>query len=81
MTIFRRPMDELIRNLSQIDGLAPRSRTSSFAFGQTGNIHEVLKSGGLHFWFGLRVPPTANRCYSWFGSTMISHFNLVREVF
>jgi TolB-like protein/Flp pilus assembly protein TadD len=36
--------DELIRNLSLIEGLAPRSRTSSFAFkGKPRNIHEVAK--------------------------------------
>jgi TolB-like protein/Flp pilus assembly protein TadD len=36
--------DELIRNLSLIDGLAPRSRTSSFAFkGQPRNVREVGK--------------------------------------
>ncbi len=36
--------DELIRNLSLIDGLAPRSRTSSFAFkGKPRNIREVGK--------------------------------------
>jgi TolB-like protein len=36
--------DELIRNLSIIDGLAPRSRTSSFAFkGQPRNVREVGK--------------------------------------
>jgi TolB-like protein len=36
--------DELIRNLSLIDGLAPRSRTSSFAFkGQPRNMREVGK--------------------------------------
>jgi TolB-like protein/Flp pilus assembly protein TadD len=36
--------DEIIRNLSIIDGLAPRSRTSSFAFkGKPRNVHEVGK--------------------------------------
>jgi TolB-like protein/tetratricopeptide (TPR) repeat protein len=36
--------DELIRNISIIDGLAPRSRTSSFAFkGKPRNIREVGK--------------------------------------
>jgi TolB-like protein/Flp pilus assembly protein TadD len=36
--------DELIRNLSIIDGLAPRSRTSSFVFkGQPRNVREVEK--------------------------------------
>jgi TolB-like protein len=36
--------DELIRNLSIIDGLAPRSRTSSFAFrGRPRNVSEVGK--------------------------------------
>ena len=36
--------DELIRNLSLIDGLAPRSRTSSFAFkGKPRNVQEVGK--------------------------------------
>jgi TolB-like protein/Flp pilus assembly protein TadD len=36
--------DELIRNLSLIEGLAPRSRTSSFAFkGKPRNAHEVGK--------------------------------------
>ncbi len=39
--------DELIRNLSLIEGLAPRSRTSSFAFkNRPRNVHEV--SGQLH---------------------------------
>ena len=34
--------DELIRNLSLIEGLAPRSRTSSFAFkNKPRNVHEV----------------------------------------
>jgi TolB-like protein len=36
--------DELIRNLSIIDGLSPRSRTSSFAFkGKPRNVREVGK--------------------------------------
>ena len=36
--------DELIRNLSLIDGLAPRSQTSSFAFkGKPRNVREVGK--------------------------------------
>jgi TolB-like protein/Tfp pilus assembly protein PilF len=36
--------DEVIRNLSSIDGLAVRSQTSSFAFkGKTRNLHEVGK--------------------------------------
>jgi TolB-like protein len=36
--------DELIRNLALIDGLAPRSRTSSFAFkGKSRNVREVGK--------------------------------------
>jgi TolB-like protein/Tfp pilus assembly protein PilF len=36
--------DEIIRNLSIIEGLAPRSRTSSFAFkGKPRNVHEVGK--------------------------------------
>jgi TolB-like protein/Tfp pilus assembly protein PilF len=36
--------DELIRNLSIIDGLAPRSRTSSYAFrGRPRNVREVGK--------------------------------------
>jgi adenylate cyclase len=36
--------DEIIRNLSIIDGLAPRSRTSSFAFkGKPRNVHDVGK--------------------------------------
>ncbi len=36
--------DELIRNLSLIDGLSPRSRTSSFAFkGQSRSLHQVGK--------------------------------------
>jgi serine/threonine-protein kinase len=36
--------DELIRNLSLIEGLAPRSRTSSFAFkNKPRNIHEVAR--------------------------------------
>jgi TolB-like protein len=36
--------DELIRNLSLIEGLAPRSRTSSFEFkGKPRNLHEVGK--------------------------------------
>lgn len=42
--------DELIRNLSLIDGLAPRSRTSSFAFkGKPQNIHEVAKELGVDY--------------------------------
>jgi TolB-like protein/Flp pilus assembly protein TadD len=36
--------DELIRNLSLIEGLAPRSRTSSFAFkNKPHNVHEVAR--------------------------------------
>jgi TolB-like protein len=36
--------DELIRNLSLIEGLAPRSRTSSFAFkNKPRNVHEVAR--------------------------------------
>jgi serine/threonine-protein kinase len=36
--------DEIIRNLSIIDGLAVRSRTSSFAFkGKSRNVHEIGK--------------------------------------
>jgi hypothetical protein len=44
--------DELIRNLSLIEGLAPRSRTSSFAFkGKPRNVHEVAKElGAITFW-------------------------------
>ena len=42
--------DELIRNLSLIDGLAPRSRTSSIAFkGKPRNIHEVGKELGADY--------------------------------
>jgi TolB-like protein/Flp pilus assembly protein TadD len=42
--------DELIRNLSIIDGLAPRSRTSSFAFrGKPPNIREVGKQLGADY--------------------------------
>ena len=42
--------DELIRNLSIIEGLAPRSRTSSFAFkGKPRNIHEVAKELGAEY--------------------------------
>lgn len=42
--------DELIRNLSLIDGLAPRSRTSSFAFkGKPRNMHEVGKELGADY--------------------------------
>jgi TolB-like protein/Flp pilus assembly protein TadD len=42
--------DELIRNLSLIEGLAPRSRTSSFAFkGKPRNVHEVAKELGADY--------------------------------
>jgi TolB-like protein len=42
--------DELIRNLSIIDGLAPRSRTSSFAFrGKPPNMREVGKQLGADY--------------------------------
>ena len=42
--------DELIRNLSIIDGLSPRSRTSSFAFkGKPRNLHEVGKELGADY--------------------------------
>lgn len=42
--------DELIRNLSLIGGLAPRSRTSSFAFkGEPRNVHEVAKKLGVDY--------------------------------
>ncbi|HKE29054.1 MAG TPA: tetratricopeptide repeat protein [Bryobacteraceae bacterium] len=42
--------DELIRNLSLIEGLAPRSRTSSFAFkGKPRNIHEVAEELGADY--------------------------------
>ena len=42
--------DELIRNLSLIDGLAPRSRTSSFAFkGKPRNVHEVARELGADY--------------------------------
>ena len=42
--------DELIRNLSLIEGLAPRSRTSSFAFkGKPRNMHEVANVLGADY--------------------------------
>jgi TolB-like protein len=42
--------DELIRNLSVIEGLAPRSRTSSFAFkGKPRNVREVGKELGVDY--------------------------------
>lgn len=42
--------DELIRNLSLIEGLAPRSRTSSFAFkGKPRNLHEVANVLGADY--------------------------------
>jgi len=42
--------DELIRNLSLIEGLAPRSRTSSFAFkGKPRNVHEVANVLGADY--------------------------------
>src|SRR5207244_3047954 len=42
--------DELIRNLSIIDGLAPRSRTSSFALkGKPRNIREVGRELGVDY--------------------------------
>lgn len=42
--------DELIRNLSIIDGLVPRSRTSSFAFrGRPRNVREVGKQLGADY--------------------------------
>jgi TolB-like protein len=42
--------DELIRNLSIIDGLSPRSRTSSFAFkGKPRNVREVGKELGVDY--------------------------------
>src|SRR5260370_6299781 len=42
--------DELIRNLSIIDGLAPRSRTSCFAFkGKPRNVSEVGKQLGVDY--------------------------------
>ncbi len=42
--------DELIRNLSLIEGLAPRSRTSSFAFkGKPRNVHEAGKELGADY--------------------------------
>ena len=42
--------DELIRSLSLIDELAPRSRTSSFAFkGRPRNVHEVGKQLGADY--------------------------------
>ena len=42
--------DELIRNLSLIEGLAPRSRTSSFAFkGRSRNVHEIAKALGADY--------------------------------
>jgi TolB-like protein len=42
--------DELIRNLSLIDGLAPRSRTSSFAFkGKPRNMRETGKQLGADY--------------------------------
>jgi TolB-like protein/Flp pilus assembly protein TadD len=42
--------DELIRNLSLIEGLAPRSRTSSFAFkGKPRNVREVGRELGADY--------------------------------
>ena len=42
--------DELIRNLSIVDGLAPRSRTSSFTFkGKPRNIRDVGKELGVEY--------------------------------
>ncbi len=42
--------DELIRNLSLIEGLAPRSRTSSFAFkGRSRNVHEIARELGADY--------------------------------
>ena len=42
--------DELIRNLAIIDGLAPRSRTSSFAFrGKQQNVREVGRQLGVDY--------------------------------
>jgi TolB-like protein len=42
--------DELIRNLSIIEGLAPRSRTSSFAFrGKPQNMREVGRQSGADY--------------------------------
>src|SRR5580658_1296477 len=42
--------DELIRNLSLIEGLSPRSRTSSFAFkGKPRNVREVGKELGADY--------------------------------
>lgn len=42
--------DELIRNLSLIEGLAPRSRTSSFAFkGKRLNVQDVARELGVEY--------------------------------
>jgi eukaryotic-like serine/threonine-protein kinase len=42
--------DELIRNLSLIEGLAPRSRTSSFAFkGKPRNVRDAAKELGVDY--------------------------------
>ena len=42
--------DELIRNLSLIEGLAPRSRTSSFAFkGKPRNVRDAAKELGADY--------------------------------
>jgi len=42
--------DEIIRNLSIIDGLAVRSRTSSFAFrGKSRNVHEIGKELAVNY--------------------------------
>ena len=42
--------DEIIRNLSVIEGLAVRSRTSSFAFkGKSPNVHHVGKQLGVDY--------------------------------
>jgi adenylate cyclase len=68
--------DELIRNLSLIEGLSPRSQTSSFAFkGRPRNVREVEES-----WkriISLKVPSCglATSCastYNWFVFATIS---------
>jgi TolB-like protein/Flp pilus assembly protein TadD len=42
--------DELIRNLSLIEGLNPRSRTSSFAFkGRSRDVHEIARALGADY--------------------------------
>ncbi len=70
--------DELIRNLSLIEGLSTRSRTSSFAFkGKPRNVREVGKE--LKTIMSWKVPScgSASSCAStpsWFACAMIFLF-------